>query len=448
MICAVAGVCGWGNSGIAGVKVVGYYTSWNVASLPFNKIEYSNLTDIIVAFGTPNSNGSVDFSGLSFPGLITSAHNAGVKVLVSLGGASSGSAFSAATGDSVLTATLINSVVSFLQQYNYDGVDIDWETPSNSTETQQLTGLVQGMRAKFNQTDSAWLITMAIPATSYGGQHFDYNNLTGYVDWYNVMCYDFVGSWCTYSGHDSPLYFNSRGDPNQAGADSDAIVYNHVSRGIPQSKLVMGLPFYSDLFYASGLYKKLSSSTTTNPYYQDVMDSLNHGWKYTWDNASEVPWLENAAQTQFITFEDTNSVKLKVQYASRQQLGGIMIWELSQDIYNGGQPLLEAINAAVRNLTAVAAPSLVVVSNYKLYDNYPNPFNPATKIDFDLPSVARVTLKIYDVLGREVAKLVDGQRMPGKYEVGFDGGKFPSGVYFYTFTSNGFSQTKKMLLLK
>ncbi len=93
-----------------------------------------------------------------------------------------------------------------------------------------------------------------------------------------------------------------------------------------------------------------------------------------------------------------------------------------------------------------------VPKNFSLSQNYPNPFNPATKIKFDLPEgngdKRFVLLKIYDVLGREVSTLVNQQLQPGTYEVNFDAANFESVVYFYKLTSGGFTETKKMVLIK
>jgi hypothetical protein len=85
---------------------------------------------------------------------------------------------------------------------------------------------------------------------------------------------------------------------------------------------------------------------------------------------------------------------------------------------------------------------------YKLYQNYPNPFNPSTTIQFDIPKLSKVTLKIIDMLGREVATLVDEQLQPGEHKVIFDTGKLPSGVYFFRMDAEEFSATKKLMLLK
>ncbi|MBI1938025.1 MAG: T9SS type A sorting domain-containing protein [Ignavibacteriales bacterium] len=89
-----------------------------------------------------------------------------------------------------------------------------------------------------------------------------------------------------------------------------------------------------------------------------------------------------------------------------------------------------------------------VVHNFKLYDNYPDPFNPTTKIKYQLPEAGMVTLKIYDILGREVAELVNENKSAGYYEVSFDASKLTSGVYIYTIQANKYTESKKMILAK
>lgn len=125
------------------------------------------------------------------------------------------------------------------------------------------------------------------------------------------------------------------------------------------------------------------------------------------------------------TFVDKDLTPLKYYY------------RLKQVDYNGTfdySPILEA--------------AVVGVLEFSLSQNYPNPFNPSTVIIYQLPVSAIVTLKVYDLLGREVASLVDEYKPAGKYEVDFDGSQLPSGIYFYTLTSGNFTATKKLLLLK
>jgi hypothetical protein len=94
--------------------------------------------------------------------------------------------------------------------------------------------------------------------------------------------------------------------------------------------------------------------------------------------------------------------------------------------------------------------------SYSLGQNYPNPFNPSTTIQFDIPKASIVTLKVYNILGQEVAILVDEKREAGRYEVILDGSMLPSGVYFYRLQArpidggqaNDFVNTKKLIIMK
>ena len=90
-----------------------------------------------------------------------------------------------------------------------------------------------------------------------------------------------------------------------------------------------------------------------------------------------------------------------------------------------------------------------VPKSFALYQNYPNPFNPSTKIEYALPKNAFVTLKVYDVLGREVADIIKGEnKIAGFYELNFDASNLPSGIYFYKLTAGDYNEVMKMVLLK
>jgi len=85
---------------------------------------------------------------------------------------------------------------------------------------------------------------------------------------------------------------------------------------------------------------------------------------------------------------------------------------------------------------------------FKFYQNYPNPFNPSTTISFSMPSLQNVSIKIFNILGGEVATLINETKAPGNYQLEFDGSRLSSGVYFYTLQSGSFIQTKKFVLMK
>ncbi len=88
------------------------------------------------------------------------------------------------------------------------------------------------------------------------------------------------------------------------------------------------------------------------------------------------------------------------------------------------------------------------ISSFKLSQNYPNPFNPSTTINYLIPELSFVTIKVYDILGNEIATLVNANNPVGSYEVKFDAVSLPSGIYFYRLQAGSFVETKKMLMIK
>jgi hypothetical protein len=89
-----------------------------------------------------------------------------------------------------------------------------------------------------------------------------------------------------------------------------------------------------------------------------------------------------------------------------------------------------------------------IPKEYKLYNNYPNPFNPTTKIRFDIPKNSLVRIEVYDVTGREIQNLVNNELKAGTYECEFSGFKYSSGIYFYKLQADNYVSVKKMILVK
>jgi hypothetical protein len=99
-------------------------------------------------------------------------------------------------------------------------------------------------------------------------------------------------------------------------------------------------------------------------------------------------------------------------------------------------------------ITNIVPEEIIVADGFELMQNYPNPFNPSTKISWQSPVGSQQTLKIYDILGNEVANLVDEYKPAGFYEIEFNASSLPSGVYFYQLKAGEFIKTKKMIFLK
>ncbi len=99
-------------------------------------------------------------------------------------------------------------------------------------------------------------------------------------------------------------------------------------------------------------------------------------------------------------------------------------------------------------LTGIQQISGIVPNTFELFQNYPNPFNPVTNIEFSVPKSAYVKLTVYDITGRQLNELINSQMSTGSYKIDFDASQLSSGIYFYTLETDGFSQTKKMMLIK
>jgi len=124
---------------------------------------------------------------------------------------------------------------------------------------------------------------------------------------------------------------------------------------------------------------------------------------------------------------------------------------IDHNIYMSGQynyRLKQIDNDGQFEYSNIISINVGVPANFYLSQNYPNPFNPSTNIDYSIPQASKVSLKIYDILGREVVSLVDEFKEAGTYTVTFDASNLPGGIYFYTIAAGNFMETKKMSLVK
>ena len=126
---------------------------------------------------------------------------------------------------------------------------------------------------------------------------------------------------------------------------------------------------------------------------------------------------------------------------SKKNMQGVILYSLLACVING-------IVYGDTNFTALSVNSDIPEFTYELFDNYPNPFNPTTTIRFTISDLRFTILKIYDVLGSEITTLVNEEKPAGEYEVDWNAGELPSGIYFYQLKSGSFIETKKMILLK
>ena len=186
------------------------------------------------------------------------------------------------------------------------------------------------------------LLTMAGPSGDFWGKWINYEEVVDSFDFIACMTYDYHGEWSQHSGHNSPLY-TCHNDP--CGSFNDSYSYL-LRRQIPPEKLLLGIPFFGRSFDCRDLYQKFNESHYYS--YSEVMDILDSGWSYIWDDCSEVPYLRNQDETEIISFDDEHSVSLKCEYIKNRQIAGIIIWELTQDYYKDSSVLLEVIGKELK----------------------------------------------------------------------------------------------------
>ena len=169
--------------------------------------------------------------------------------------------------------------------------------------------------------------------------------------------------------------------------------------------------------YISGFWTWNYLAQTTNNYYEDATEDYCPPPPTQCENPNNVYYRIKAIDSQLKESVYSDSIKAVV---------------------NGGPP----------DKISVYPPSTEKPREYSLMQNYPNPFNPATTISYTIPENGLVTIKVYDILGKDVAELVNEIKEVGSYAVTFNAAELPSGIYFYTLTSGNFTTTKKLILLK
>ena len=280
-------------------KSVGYMPSW---SGNVNAIQYGKLTHINYAFVLPNANGTLQAvpDPTKLRSLVSLGHAANTKVSIAIGGWNDGndSAFESMAASAGTRTTFVNSLVSLVDSYGLDGVDIDWEYPDPGTSGNNYAAMMQQLSSTLHGRGK--LLTAAVVSEGGTGNGIQ-NAVFGYVDWLNIMAYD--------GGSPHANYDWSIGSLNY-----------WKGRGLPAAKAVLGVPFYSRPTYYT--YADLVSR-----------DPANANRDCTTINGSQE------------CYNGLPTIRRKTQYALANA-GGMMNWELSQDT-TGATSLVSAIYETV-----------------------------------------------------------------------------------------------------
>lgn len=228
---------------------LGYFPCWLGDDYKPSQIDWKPFTHVCHAFLQCKEDGSVFSEGnVPSPELTALGHKAGVKVLISLGGENSGSAFNPMAANNKNRAAFVKNVIKVMDDNGYDGVDIDWESPETAEDKEHYTELARDMRQALDalavQKGRPYLMTAAFPATDWSGKWFDGPALVKLFDFVNIMAYDLAGDWTEVASHDEPLKASSK-DPEGAKANIEGIMNYWLSeKTFTKDKLVVGSAFH------------------------------------------------------------------------------------------------------------------------------------------------------------------------------------------------------------
>jgi chitinase len=234
--------------------------------------------------------------------------------------------------------------------HRVDGIDLDWEYPGQGAagikyrpeDKENFTRLLALLRARLDAASAAdgragrdrYTLTIASADREYF-DHVEMVKLHGYLDWFNVMSYDFFNSLTPTTGHHAGLFAAASAAPTDRNAD--ASIRQHLAAGIPRDKLVLGVAFYGRGFAGvrpdrHGLNQRYGRYEGDHSY-AELADRFigKPGFVRYWDEQAKAPFLWNEATLTFITYDDPQSIRAKADYVREQRLGGMMFWELSQD---------------------------------------------------------------------------------------------------------------------
>lgn len=272
-----------------------------------------------------------------------------LKVLLSLGGWGGCETCSDIFNSDINRKAFAASTLKLIQEYHADGIDLDWEYPTiagfpghkfAAYDRDNFSALVRELRTVLGNR-------YELSFAAGGFDHFletavDWQAIMPLLDNVNLMTYDIVNGGTPHTGHHTALYST----PQQKDSTDNA-VQKLLRIGVAPEKIVIGAAFYSRVWQGveaanNGLYQQGKHIDGAGFKDYPTHFPTAAGYNYYWDDIAKAPFYYNAQQKIFVTFDDQRSMKEKVNYLQKLNLGGIMFWQLPHDTDNNG--LLDAIH--------------------------------------------------------------------------------------------------------
>ena len=331
---------------VTGDVVIGYTSSWYYNGYTEEVLQTVDVLNISFAYVFEDATLNLNGIGSMLVETTAAAHRNGVRVCLSVQGYGEDTKnFSNSAANPTTRTKLVNSMVDAVVKYRLDGIDIDWEYPGSysgrplSEDKVNYTLFIKELRQKLDSIDSSYLLTSAIPAGPWGHSRFELEKLHQYFDFINMMSYDLENG--SVGSHHSALLPSTAPYGTTEGCSVEETLALWTGRGVPKSKICLGIAFYGKDIYISGNYKNGLGQSAVNgqkysnkaydeiieKYISKVGDVVNYGF----DDSAKAPYMFNTQTKKFLTYENELSALYKCQYAKEQGLGGVMIWEIGED---------------------------------------------------------------------------------------------------------------------
>ena len=350
-------------------RVVGYvagYRDFNFSTIQADKLTHINFAFVNIINGEVQFDTSnIDDTQLDAADIVKLQElkkiNSDLKILVSVGGWVWSGNFSDAALTSASRKKLARSSARFVKDNQLDGIDFDWEYPNQvgagnihrPEDKQNLTLMLAEIRYSLDslaekEDHPGYLLTIATGADSAYIQNTELGEAQKYLDFLNIMTYDFHNGLHHQTGHHANLH-SSRYD-HPGGSHVLQSVDMHLDAGVPLDKINVGLAFYGRKWENvnpdnNGLYQEAESVGMIEYYRTIAENSLEeNGYIRYWDDSALAPWLWNPDTKTFISYEDELSIQHKIDYVKEKGLSGVMFWEYSDDYESR---LLDALHSAI-----------------------------------------------------------------------------------------------------
>ncbi|XDG05881.1 hypothetical protein ABKA04_005496 [Annulohypoxylon sp. FPYF3050] len=378
-----------------------YFTNWGIYGRNYQpaQLPASQVNRVLYSFANLQSDGTV-YSSDSYADLqkhyendswndvgnnaygcvkqlyILKQANRHLKVLLSIGGWTYSTNFAAAASTDATRKTFASTAIALIKDWGFDGIDIDWEYPADDTQATNFVLLLKEIRSELDAYSAQYannyhfLLTAAVPAgpTNYNKLHL--SDMAAVLDTFNLMAYDYAGSWDTTSGHQANLYPNSAA-PLTTPFSTDAAISAYIAGGVPAEKIVLGLPLYGRSFEATTGIGQPYSGIGSGSWEAGVWDYKvlpRSGATEIYDSVAGATYSYDSSAQELISYDNVDMISKKIQYAQSKGLGGSMFWEASGDRTDSGSLIATAFNSQGGSAALDATENLLSYPNSQ-YDN-------------------------------------------------------------------------------